>query len=42
MFLYTQSAMDLEDEYDKDIDDFLDEEGLREKYGDDWVENRKE
>lgn len=42
MFFYTQSAMDLEDEYEKDIDDFLDDEGLRQKYGDDWVNSRME
>lgn len=37
----TQSVLDLEEEYDKDIEDFCDESYFRDTYGDDWVEEHE-
>ena len=39
--LRTQAVIDLEEQYDKDIEDFCDESYFRETYGDDWVEEHE-
>ena len=39
--LRTEAVLRLEEEYDKDIEDFCDESYFRETYGDDWVEEHE-
>ena len=39
--LRREAVLRLEEEYDKDIEDFCDESYFRETYGDDWVEEHE-
>lgn len=39
--LRTEEVLSLEEEYDKDIEDFCDEDYFRRTYGDDWVEEHE-
>lgn len=38
----TEAVLRLEEEYDKDIEDFCDDDYFRRTYGDDWVDSRME
>jgi hypothetical protein len=39
--LRTQAVIDIEEQYDKDIEDFCDESYFRETYGDDWYDEHE-
>ena len=39
--LRTQTVIEIEEQYDKDIEDFCDYDYFRETYGDDWVEEHE-
>lgn len=37
----TQAVIEIEEQYDKDIEDFCDESYFRETYGDDWCDEHE-